>query len=82
MQKNTITISLCFLVVGFVAAYLIFGYKTELPSSSSDNRIIIRPDGSKMVNPFSVKDITGIESARIEHLEGEVETNLGHALRR
>jgi len=73
MHKNTIIISLCFLVAGFAAAYLVFGYKTDVPSSSEDSSIIIRPDGSKMVNPFSVKDNPAAEGSRVEYLEAEIE---------
>jgi len=74
MQKNTIIISLCFLLTGFVTAYFIYGYKTDKTSLSKTISNVMSDDRSAIVNPFSLKDNGGPDDTRIEYLENEVKT--------
>jgi C-terminal processing protease CtpA/Prc len=72
MQKSTVIISLCFLITGFVAAYFIFAYKTDIapPAKVISNAIPV--DSSDLVNPFSVKDDSRQDDTRFEYLESEI----------
>lgn len=73
MQKNNLIISLCFLLTGFVAAYFIFGYKTNKTPLLKTISTGISDDRSTVANPFSVKDDGDLKKTRIEYLENEVE---------
>ena len=73
MRRNTIIISLCFLITGFLAAYFIFGYRADqyhipIVASSEVNSDIT----SSISNPFSVKEDHKSGDARVDYLENEV----------
>jgi membrane-associated protease RseP (regulator of RpoE activity) len=78
MQKNTIIISLCFLLAGFFIAYFIFGHKTNNTSISKTISNVISNDLATVANPFSVKDdndqANDQNNVRIKYLESEVQT--------
>lgn len=74
MQKNTLIISLCFLFAGFATAYIIFGYKAENTSSSINDSNVVADNSAIAVNPFSVKDNSSQDSARLDYLENEIVT--------
>ncbi len=71
MQKNSIIISLGFLLTGFVAAYFIFGYSTQ-SESPSDNPADPFTDDAPVPNPFIVKDNSVRDMNRLAYLENEL----------
>jgi len=71
MQRNSIIISLGFLLTGFVAAYFIFGYPTQ-SESPSDNLADSFTDDAPVPNPFIVKDNSVRDVGRLAYLENEL----------
>ena len=72
MMKNTIIISLCFLIAGFLAAYFIFAHRADDASytdTTTDLRSRLSPSIS---NPFSVKEDNEPGDARVDYLENEI----------
>jgi C-terminal processing protease CtpA/Prc len=72
MMKNTLLISLCFLITGFLAAYYIFAYRTENVSYTDTSP---KPDSGltpSISNPFSVKKDSESGDTRVDHLEREI----------
>ena len=72
MMKNTIIISLCFLIAGFLAAYFIFAQRADdasYPDTSPDRSSRF---SSSISNPFSIKEDNEPGDARIDYLENEV----------
>ncbi len=72
MKRNTIIISLCFLITGFLAAYFIFGYRADHISYSDSSSELNSDITSSIANPFSVKDDHRSGGARVDYLENEV----------
>jgi len=72
MKKNTIIISICFLITGFLAAYLIFGYSADDISYSDRTTVPNSNNTSSIANPFSVKEHDRSSDARVDYLENEV----------
>jgi membrane-associated protease RseP (regulator of RpoE activity) len=72
MKRNTIIISLCFLITGFLAAYFIFGYRADHISYFDSNSELNSDITSSIANPFSVKKDIESGDTRVDHLEREV----------
>ena len=72
MKRNTIIISLCFLITGFLAAYFIFGYRADHISYSDSTSELNSDITSSITNPFSVKEDHRSGGARVDYLENEV----------
>lgn len=80
MSKHSFILALVFLLLGFAAAYLIFGgdANTRLNKHQSDNvaakdRSADTPENEyKIINPFSAKDSRQPVSERLDFLENEV----------
>ncbi len=73
MQKNTILVSLVFLLLGFITAYFVFGYQAR------DNATILSNNGAEMpgkktlpANPFATKDGDVGNNERLNYLENEL----------
>lgn len=72
MKKNTIIISICFLITGFLAAYFIFGYSADdIPYSDRTTELNSNITPS-IANPFSVKEKDRSADTRVDYLENEV----------
>jgi PDZ domain len=72
MRKITVIISFCFLITGFLAAYLIFAHRSAEPvadNNSTELNLQSSPVGS---NPFSVKENKPSAGVRIDDLENEI----------
>ena len=72
MKTNTIIISLCFLITGFLAAYFIFGYRADHISYFDSNSELNSDITSSIANPFSVKKDIESGDTRVDYLEREV----------
>jgi len=72
MQKNTLIISLGFLLTGFVSAYFIFGYSTQNNSPLASNNIVTLNDKNSLANPFLAKNDNIQDSERLNYLENEI----------
>ena len=72
MKRNTIIISLCFLITGFLAAYFIFGYRADHISYFDSNSELNSDITSSIANPFSVKKDIESGDTRVDYLEREV----------
>ena len=72
MKKNTIIISICFLITGFLAAYLIFGYSVDDTSYSDRSTELNSNITSSITNPFSVKEHDRSADTRVDYLENEL----------
>ena len=71
MQKNSVIISLVFLLTGFIAAYFIFGGQTEKNKSNYGGTVTL-DDGILPANPFITKDSKGQDGERLSMLENEI----------
>lgn len=73
MQKNTVIISLVFLLTGFVTAYFIFGYQKQSSTNiSSSGGTVVSDKKTLLANPFATKDENPQDSVRLNHLEDEL----------
>ena len=73
MQKNSFTISLVFLLTGFITAYFIFGYPAENTTEKNGNNSTIASDEKTLpANPFSTKNENALDRERLNNLENEV----------
>ncbi len=71
MQKNSIIISLGFLLAGFVTAYFIFAYPTH-DEPPSDSLAAPFANDARVPNPFLVKDENTQDADRLVYLENEL----------
>ncbi|MBT8135245.1 MAG: PDZ domain-containing protein, partial [Gammaproteobacteria bacterium] len=72
MNRNTLIISLCFLLAGFLAAYFVFAYKTH-DAAYSDRPAELKSQLSPSIsNPFSVREEDEQAETRLNYLENEV----------
>ena len=72
MKRNTIIISICFLITGFLAAYFIFGYRADHISYFDSTSELNSDITSSIANPFSVKKDIESGDTRVDYLEREV----------
>ena len=75
MQKNTILVSLVFLLLGFITAYFVFGYQARDNSTiHSNNSAEALANKTLPANPFAIKNGDGDvhDNERLNYLENEL----------
>ena len=73
MQKNNRILSLCFLITGFIAAYLIFGYQPQNDHTATNTYNTDTADATTpLANPFMVSHDETDYAERLNSLEDEL----------
>ena len=72
MMKNTIIISLCFLIAGFLAGYFIYAQRADDASPTDTPPDLSSRFSPSISNPFSVKGDNEPGDARVDYLENEI----------
>ena len=71
-MKNTIIISLCFLIAGFLAAYYIFAHRADDAAYTDKPPDLSSRLSPSISNPFSVREYNEPGDARVDYLENEI----------